>query len=126
RSSERRFVPNRSSSRSHDITAARSLGASRGKTEERGNLEKIRSKRVANYHIQDDHKSSNYTGNQSQPPLNEMTDGLTEPLEGPSQNEEPSAAGNQARSDKQPNMKANNAEKNRTTFIRGKITNPEG
>src|SRR6516162_6198196 len=55
----------------------------------------VRSKRVANYRIQDDHKSSNHTGNQSQPPLNEMTDGFTEPLEGPSQNEEPSAARNQ-------------------------------
>jgi hypothetical protein len=77
-----------------DVTAARRLGGTRGKNEERRNS-KVRSKRVANYRIQDDHKSSNYTGNQSQPPLNEMTDGLTEPLEGPSQNKEPSTAGNQ-------------------------------
>jgi len=77
-----------------DVTAARRLGAGRGKIKERWNSE-VRSKRVANYRIQDDHKSSNYTGNQSQPPLNEMTDGFAEPLEGPSQNEEPSTAGNQ-------------------------------
>ena len=77
-----------------DVTAARRLGRPRGKNEERWNSE-VRSKRVANYRVQDDHKSSNYTGNQSQSSLNEMTDGFTEPLEGPSQNEEPSTAGNQ-------------------------------
>ena len=41
-------------------------------------------KRVTSYRIQDDHKSGKRTGEQTQAPLNEMTNRLTEPLEGPS------------------------------------------
>src|SRR5437660_5223337 len=81
---------------------------------------------VANYHIQDDHKGSNYTGNQSQAPLNEMANGFTEPDEGPSQNEEPSTAGNQTRSDKQPNIDAHHAGKDRHNLDRRQMSESRG